>query len=72
MADPLQTLRDQLASVRAAIRTAEGVGQSVAVVGRTTEMGDLRTLYSREKDLIRRINRLARRGRIRSGRVFGR
>jgi hypothetical protein len=71
MPDALQTLRQQLASVRAAIQTTEAAGQAREINGRSTEQAKLDTLYAREKDLLNRIDSAKRRRGLRSGRAFG-
>jgi len=51
------TLAEQLTSVQAAITAIEGDGQEVTVNGRTYRRADLKTLYDREEQLQRRVQR---------------
>jgi len=56
------TLAEQLESVQAAIAAIESGAQSTAVDGQTLTRADLKTLYIREENLLRKIDR-ADRGR---------
>ena len=57
------TLAQQLASVQAAIEAIESGAQTATCDGQTLTKADLITLYSREYNLLNRIDR-ADRGRI--------
>jgi hypothetical protein len=61
------TLRGQLASVRAAIAQIEGGAQEAEFRGRRVRRADLMTLYKREESL---LARLSVRGGIRLTRVI--
>lgn len=59
----------QLDRVQQAIAAIEGGAQAFTVLGRTYQRGDLKTLYEREEQLLRRLSQESRGGsRIRLGR----
>jgi phage-related minor tail protein len=63
-----KTYQEQLESVQAAIADIETKGQTVDVNGRTLTRADLRTLYQREAQLRRLVDRESRGGiRVRRG-----
>lgn len=51
------TLAEQLASVQAAIKSIESGAQSATSEGESVTRPDLRTLYAREENLLRKIDR---------------
>ena len=57
------TLAEQLASVQAAIAAIESGAQAASSEGESVTRADLRTLYAREENLLRKIDR-GDRGRI--------
>lgn len=62
----------QLERVQSAIAAIESGAQAFTVLGRTYQRGDLKVLYDREKELIRRVEYESRGGiRIRLGRPSG-
>ena len=63
-----KTYQEQLETVQAAIEAIETLGQGTDVNGRTLTRADLRTLYQREAELLRRVARETRGGiRVRRG-----
>lgn len=64
-----ETTAVQLERVQAAIAAIESGAQSFTVLGRMYQRGDLKTLYEREEQLLRRQTQETRGGsRIRLGR----
>ena len=62
----MATPAEQLASVQAAITAIEGGSQEYTINGVTYKRADLQTLYSREEQLERKINRIAGGGLMRT------
>lgn len=54
------TLAEQLESVQAAIAAIESGAQSTTIDGQTVNRADLKTLYIREENLLRKIDRAGR------------
>jgi hypothetical protein len=52
----IETPEQQLERVQAAIRAIESGAQEYTIGGRTVRKSDLKMLYEREKELLRRID----------------
>jgi len=58
----IKTYAQQLESVQQTIERIETTGQAYGIGGRSLTRADLKTLYDRERDLRRRVDRESRGG----------